>query len=140
MRPEDQVVSLRVARALRKAGWPQDPWHNCFYYRAVNFQETSWRVVSPHMIIDRAFRPKIAAPTAAELGPSLPGEIYIPFKNGKRRKNPHHLVIQRRLVDTAWNVKYVCRSREWLRMRGQNVADAQARMWIALRKRNLLPV
>jgi len=141
MKPEEQAVSFEIARALQEAGWPQDPGHNYFYWRAVNFEESAWRLVSPHMVLDRAYRPKIAAPTAAELGEALPEEIHLRFKNQKPRRYAHYLVIRRCSAASAWDVKYVSSSSyEDLTERAGTEADARAKMWLLLRGRNLLPV
>jgi len=137
MRVEDQVVSLELARLLKEDGYPQESSY--FSWRAADFKGTRWALTAPHMVLDRAFRPTFAAPTAAEIGEVLPGEIYLPYKSGKPRKHPHRLYMQRLLNDSVWDIKYVSgRSYQDISERGATEAEARARMWLRLKRKGLL--
>lgn len=137
MRIEDQVVPLELARLLKEDGYPQE--NSYFSWRAADFRRTRWSLTAPHMVLDRAFRPTFAAPTATELGEALPGEIYLPYKSGKPRAYPHRLHITRRLNDSVWDVEYLSgRSYQDIRERGATEAEARARMWLRLKRKGLL--
>lgn len=137
MRIEDQVVPLELARLLKEDGYPQE--NSYFSWRAADFKGTRWSLTAPHMVLDRAFRPSFAAPTAAEIGEVLPGEIYLPYKNGKSRAYPHRLCIRRHLNDSVWDIKYVSgRSYQDISERGATEAEARARMWLRLKRIGLL--
>lgn len=72
----DHVVSLELAKKLKKLGMPQD---TLFYWEEVN--ENDWQIVDHVFIVGDNNDMAIAAPLASELGERLPAWIET-FKAG----------------------------------------------------------
>ena len=117
MNYKNQVVSLKLARRLEKAGYPQGEGMFTWVLND-NFEDWDLVFCSPLRKISPSFYPDtVEAPTVAELGEALPdrfvqekyGDCFVIFSNGK---------------DVTEKTE----------------ADARAKMWLWCKKNNYLPM
>ena len=114
MKLENQVVSLGLSKELKSAGYDQINGFWVWIEDASVFSETKeWRLRPNHSDGEG-----IGAPTVAELGEALP----IGYSTRK-----------------AINPEWFCESYEKTKGIGANTeANARAKMWLCLKKENLL--
>lgn len=147
---DQQVVSLDLAKQLKEAGYPQridengrHPLSTFFYWQEFCLKRTD---ICEWFLMWNSKREKdgrswyagrvIAAPTVAELGEELP-QIITSNRIGdgwliieKYQGGSDHAVI--------WKIRYEMHGEIAVEKQGYSEADARARMWLYLKKENLL--
>lgn len=116
----NHCVSLEIAKELKAAGYDQESTIFGYYENA----DTHELLYSPELkpMMDKW----IAAPLASEIGELLPAKL------GFKRLCIYHF------EDDGWHISYEEMDRYWHREIDKSEADARAKMWLYLKKENLL--
>ena len=118
---EWQVVSLDLAKQLKEAGYEQEGlwwWINIFKDKNIDLKY--------HLGAKNYGRNDLVAPTVAELGETLPKII-----KGRNLSCYNHI--------THWIIGYIDKNKGFdIGESDKSEANARAKMWLYLKKENLL--
>jgi hypothetical protein len=138
MTPQNIVTNLELSKKLKESGFPQDG--SVFYWICNPDTDKYVLVYQPNVDI-KAWR-GFAAPTASEIGEKLPAKIINPstrnldnlYFNFAHKGND-----SKQDVRTGYTVEYHTPfSYPLIRITSDTEANARAKMWLYLKKHNLL--
>jgi hypothetical protein len=145
MKIEQQVVSLKLAKQLKEAGYPQDDSYWSWAISSTIFsclkcgyeEERLPQLVNTIQCIGPAYSETIAAaPTVAELGEKLPATI----KPNVKPFNESYCMLEMVKDEKCWAIQYFQPSSgcQYHQEVATTEADARAKMWLYLKEKGLL--
>lgn len=143
MTPEELCVSLELAKDLKQNGYPQESLHYWKNYMLTAYewqkQNSFWLSDSTYDIDEEAYdnyyrkrKPDMeiyTAPTSTEIGEKLPNEVVI------QRKTV--ILPDGTEIENQWCAIYVAGENTTFEY-DENETNARAKLWIWLKKNNLL--
>lgn len=149
MKKEDQVVSLEHAKEMEELGLKQDSLVSWIYYSHESLYGMSGEEIRRDVEFEWGldcelchnveYIKKYAAPTVAELGEALKGEI-IEGDATITKRNHYYLDCGKIESEHTYYVRYIRHDTgdTFCITHGNTEANARAKMWLHLRKKGLI--